>query len=133
MRRIQSAGRAQLVELFYDAVAGRRSLVVAAEQGDPPARAARSGGDGPHRTEDAGDRMCAVQSVAVNPRRRRRGIDLVRDRLAGLRRQYTPVDLATAMRSEGLIVNGARGDRQRKLAVNPGHRRDDRVLQETLI
>jgi hypothetical protein len=61
MRRIQSAGRAQLMEFFYDTVAGRRSLVVAAEQGDPPARAARSGGDVPHRTEDAGDGTSAVQ------------------------------------------------------------------------
>jgi pilus assembly protein CpaF len=32
-------------------------------------------------------------------------LDLVRDRLAGLGRQYTPVDVATAMRAEGLVVS----------------------------
>ena len=32
-------------------------------------------------------------------------LDLVRDRLAGLGRHYTPVDVATAMRAEGLIVS----------------------------
>jgi pilus assembly protein CpaF len=32
-------------------------------------------------------------------------LDLVRDRLAGLGRRYTPVDVATAMRLEGLIVS----------------------------
>jgi pilus assembly protein CpaF len=32
-------------------------------------------------------------------------LDLVRDRLAGLGRQYSPVDVATAMRAEGLVVS----------------------------
>jgi pilus assembly protein CpaF len=32
-------------------------------------------------------------------------LDLVRERLAGLGRQYTPVDVATAMRAEGLVVS----------------------------
>jgi pilus assembly protein CpaF len=32
-------------------------------------------------------------------------LDLVRDRLAGLGRQYTPADVATAMRAEGLVVS----------------------------
>ena len=32
-------------------------------------------------------------------------LELVRDRLAGLGRQYTPVDVATAMRAEGLVVS----------------------------
>jgi pilus assembly protein CpaF len=32
-------------------------------------------------------------------------LDLVRDRLAGLGRQYSPVDVATAMRAEGLAVS----------------------------
>ncbi|MCE3275378.1 MAG: TadA family conjugal transfer-associated ATPase [Propionibacteriaceae bacterium] len=32
-------------------------------------------------------------------------LDLVRDRLAGLGRQYTPVDVATAMRAEGMVVS----------------------------
>lgn len=32
-------------------------------------------------------------------------LDLVRDRLAGLGRQYTPVDVASAMRAEGLVVS----------------------------
>jgi pilus assembly protein CpaF len=34
-------------------------------------------------------------------------LDLVRDRLVGLRRQYTPADVATAMRAEGLAVSDA--------------------------
>jgi pilus assembly protein CpaF len=33
------------------------------------------------------------------------GLDLVRDRLSGLGRRYTPADVATAMRAEGLIVS----------------------------
>ena len=32
-------------------------------------------------------------------------LDLVRDRLSGLGRRYTPADVATAMRAEGLIVS----------------------------
>jgi pilus assembly protein CpaF len=32
-------------------------------------------------------------------------LDLVRDRLAGLGRQYSPIDVATAMRAEGLVVS----------------------------
>ena len=32
-------------------------------------------------------------------------LDLVRDRLAGLGREYSPVDVATAMRAEGLVVS----------------------------
>jgi pilus assembly protein CpaF len=32
-------------------------------------------------------------------------LDLVRERLAGLGRQYTPVDVASAMRAEGLVVS----------------------------
>ncbi len=32
-------------------------------------------------------------------------LDLVRDRLAGLGRQYSPVDVATAMRAEGFVVS----------------------------
>jgi pilus assembly protein CpaF len=32
-------------------------------------------------------------------------LDLVRDRLVGLGRQYTPVDVATAMRAEGMVVS----------------------------
>jgi pilus assembly protein CpaF len=32
-------------------------------------------------------------------------LDLVRDRLAGLGRQYTPADVASAMRAEGLVVS----------------------------
>jgi pilus assembly protein CpaF len=32
-------------------------------------------------------------------------LDLVRDRLAGLGRPYSPVDVATAMRAEGLVVS----------------------------
>ena len=32
-------------------------------------------------------------------------LDLVRDRLAGLARQYTPADVAIAMRAEGLVVS----------------------------
>jgi pilus assembly protein CpaF len=32
-------------------------------------------------------------------------LDLVRDRLAGIGRHYTPIDVATAMRAEGLIVS----------------------------
>jgi pilus assembly protein CpaF len=32
-------------------------------------------------------------------------LDVVRDRLAGLGRQYTPVDVASAMRAEGLVVS----------------------------
>jgi pilus assembly protein CpaF len=34
-------------------------------------------------------------------------LDLVRDRLSGLGRHYTPADVATAMRAEGLIVSDA--------------------------
>ena len=34
-------------------------------------------------------------------------LDLVRDRLVGLRRQYTPADVASAMRAEGLAVSDA--------------------------
>ena len=49
--------------------------------------------------------MSAVQSVAGNPEVEDVALDLVRDRLAGLGRQYTPVDVATAMRAEGLIVS----------------------------
>jgi pilus assembly protein CpaF len=49
--------------------------------------------------------MSAVQSVPENPAVEDLALDLVRDRLAGLGRQYTPVDVATAMRAEGLIVS----------------------------
>ena len=34
-----------------------------------------------------------------------RALDLIRDRLTGLGRRYTPADVATAMRDEGLIVS----------------------------
>ncbi len=33
------------------------------------------------------------------------GLDLLRDRLAGLARQYTPADVASAMRAEGLVIS----------------------------
>ena len=49
--------------------------------------------------------MSAVPSAAGNPDVEDVALDLVRDRLAGLGRQYTPVDVATAMRAEGLIVS----------------------------
>ena len=48
--------------------------------------------------------MSAVQSVAKDPDVADVALDLVRDRLAVLGRQYTPADVATAMRAEGLIV-----------------------------
>jgi pilus assembly protein CpaF len=50
-------------------------------------------------------------TVALNPagpgnlRAEGLALDLVRDRLAGLGRQYSPVDVATAMRAEGLVVS----------------------------
>ena len=49
--------------------------------------------------------MSAVQSVAKDPDVADVALDLVRDRLAVLGRQYTPADVATAMRAEGLIVS----------------------------
>jgi pilus assembly protein CpaF len=49
--------------------------------------------------------MSAVQSVAGNPAMDEVALNLVRDRLAGLGRHYTPVDVATAMRAAGLIVS----------------------------
>ena len=49
--------------------------------------------------------MSAVQSVAGDPAIDEVALDLVRDRLAGLGRHYTPVDVAAAMRAEGLIVS----------------------------
>jgi pilus assembly protein CpaF len=49
--------------------------------------------------------MSAVPSAAGNPDVDDLALDLVRDRLAGLGRQYTPADVATAMRAEGLIVS----------------------------
>jgi pilus assembly protein CpaF len=47
----------------------------------------------------------AVQSLTGKPDIDEAALDLVRDRLAGLGRQYTPVDVASAMRDEGLIVS----------------------------
>ena len=47
----------------------------------------------------------AVQSLTGKPDIDQAALDLVRDRLAGLGRQYTPVDVASAMRDEGLIVS----------------------------
>jgi hypothetical protein len=52
------------------------------------------------QTEGVGQAMSAVQSVAGNPDVQDVALDLVRDRLAGLGRQYTPVDVPTAMRAE---------------------------------
>ena len=49
--------------------------------------------------------MSAVQSAAGNPDIEDVALDVVRDRLAGLGRQYTPVDVAIAMRAEGLVVS----------------------------
>ena len=49
--------------------------------------------------------MSAVQSAAGNPDIEDVVLDVVRDRLAGLGRQYTPVDVAIAMRAEGLMVS----------------------------
>ncbi len=46
-----------------------------------------------------------TSSGASNPDVEDIALDLVRDRLAGLGRQYTPVDVATAMRAEGLPVS----------------------------
>ena len=46
-----------------------------------------------------------TSSGASNPDVEDIALDLVRDRLAGLGRQYTPVDVATAMRAEGLVVS----------------------------
>lgn len=45
--------------------------------------------------------------AAGNPDVDDEGLDLVRDRLSGLGRHYTPADVATAMRAEGLIVSDA--------------------------
>ena len=49
--------------------------------------------------------MSAVEYAVGNPDVQDVALDLVRDRLTGLGRQYTPVDVATAMRAEGLIVS----------------------------
>jgi pilus assembly protein CpaF len=49
--------------------------------------------------------MSSVQAVAGSSDVEDMALDLVRDRLAALGRQYTPVDVATAMRAEGLIVS----------------------------
>ena len=46
-----------------------------------------------------------TSSGASNPDVEDIALDLVRDRLAVLGRQYTPVDVATAMRAEGLVVS----------------------------
>jgi pilus assembly protein CpaF len=45
--------------------------------------------------------------AAGNPNVDDGALDLVRDRLSGLGRHYTPADVATAMRAEGLIVSDA--------------------------
>ena len=47
----------------------------------------------------------AIQSLTGRPDVDEAALDLVRDRLAGLGRQYTPVDVASAMRAEGLIIS----------------------------
>jgi hypothetical protein len=47
--------------------------------------------------------MSAVQYAAGNPDDLDVALGLVRDRLAGLGRQYTPVDVATAMQAEGVM------------------------------
>jgi pilus assembly protein CpaF len=49
--------------------------------------------------------MSAVQSAAGSPDVEDAALDLVRDRPAGLGRRYAPVDVAAAMRAEGLIVS----------------------------
>lgn len=46
-----------------------------------------------------------VQAVTGKPEVDEAALDVVRDRLAALGRQYTPVDVAIAMRAEGLIVS----------------------------
>jgi pilus assembly protein CpaF len=49
--------------------------------------------------------MTAAMSSAGDPVVDATTLDLVRDRLAGLGRQYTPVDVAAAMRADGLAVS----------------------------
>jgi pilus assembly protein CpaF len=49
--------------------------------------------------------MSAVQYATGNPGPQEVALGLVRDRLAELGRQYTPADVATAMRAQGLIVS----------------------------
>ena len=61
--------------------------------------------------------MSAVQSVAKDPDVADVALDLVRDRLAVLGRQYTPADVATAMRAEGLIVSDSAVARHRGVAA----------------
>jgi pilus assembly protein CpaF len=49
--------------------------------------------------------MSALSSVSGDPASKAPALDLVRDRLAGLGREYSPVDVAAAMRAEGFAVS----------------------------
>jgi pilus assembly protein CpaF len=49
--------------------------------------------------------MSALSWVAGDPVSKAPALDLVRDRLAGLGREYSPVDVAAAMRAEGFAVS----------------------------